>query len=339
MNAQEGTLALDVRNLVKTYQPRGRSLIGHRDVVRAVDGVTLAIPVGKTLALVGESGCGKSTVAKCIVGLLRPTSGSILVHGREVQSVRGRRRAKSKPDVQMVFQDPLSSLNPRSTVDATLRRPIKLHITKDPKEATDRIVTLMQLVGLDPADRLRYPHEFSGGQCQRIAIARALAVEPTVLVCDEPVSALDVSIQSQVLNLLNRLQDELGLSYLVISHDLAVVRQMADEVAVMYLGKVVERASNDMIFEDPRHPYTHALLSAIPVPEPGVHRRRVVLRGEPPSAQSIPGGCRFHPRCHLATEMCAQVSPPYVIVHAEHEAACHFAEETSLAEPTGRRIP
>jgi oligopeptide/dipeptide ABC transporter ATP-binding protein len=281
--------------------------------VRAVDGVTFDVAAGKTLGLVGESGCGKSTTGRAILRLVDATSGSVEVAGRDVLSLRGQALRGARRDMQMVFQDPYASLNPRMTVFDTLAEPLRVHgRAKGDAEALPLVRALLDRVGLARSFLRRYPHEFSGGQRQRIGIARAIALEPKLVVADEPVSALDVSIQAQIVNLLVELQERLGLTYLFVAHDLAVVRHVSEEIAVMYLGRIVERAPAESLFEDPRHPYTRALLSAIPVADPAVERgrKRLVLAGEVPSPLSPPSGCTFHPRCEHAMDRCRAEAPP-----------------------------
>ena len=311
-----------------------------RGVVRAVDGVDLVLRTGETLGLVGESGCGKSTVARCVVGLVPATSGDILFRPpskngeASVQSLVGLSRSAMRPlrrHLQMVFQDPYASLNPRMTVASTIGEPMKIHQTTPARLMDKRVCEIMELVGLDPSMRRRYPHEFSGGQRQRIGLARALALEPDVILLDEPVSALDVSVQSQVLNLLDDLKKRLGLTYLFIAHHLAVVRHMSERVAVMYLGRIVELATRDDLYGDPIHPYTEALLSAIPVPDPVVEaeRKRIPIEGEVPSPTALIEGCPFRSRCPKAMARCAAEAPVLKEHRPGHLAACHLPEEES----------
>ncbi|MFF1816516.1 ABC transporter ATP-binding protein [Kribbella sp. NPDC058245] len=299
--------------------------------VKAVDGVSLVVRKGETVGLVGESGSGKSTLARVATRLLDPTSGRVEIGGKDVTRLRGRRLRPVRRTVQMVFQDPQASLNPRQSVGTIVSTPFRAQGTR-PTRA--QLIELLQKVGLSEEHLERYPHEFSGGQRQRIGIARALAVSPDLLICDEPVSALDVSVQAQVLNLLADLRDELGLSYVVVAHDLAVVRQVASRVAVMYLGTIVEEGPADQVYASPAHPYTKALLSAVPVPEPGVTRDRIVLTGDVPTPISPPSGCPFRTRCYKAEDICATKRPVLEVVNdqtelqLEHRAACYFPEPT-----------
>ena len=297
-------------------------------VVHAADGVSFAVARGETLALVGESGSGKSTVARAILRLVEPTAGRVWFSGVDVTNLGGRALRALRQQMQIIFQDPYGSLNPLMTVEAILREPFIIHRVGTRAEQAERVDRLMIRVGLDPAMRTRYSREFSGGQRHRIAIARALALEPSFLICDEPVSALDVSIQAQILNLLDDLQDDLGLTYLFISHDLSVVRQIADRVAVMYLGKIVELAPRDAFYARPRHPYTLSLLSAVPLPDPRRERsrRRIILAGDVPNPMNPPSGCRFRTRCWKAREVCAATEPPLVEQEPGHWVACHFPE-------------
>ncbi|HYT82395.1 MAG TPA: dipeptide ABC transporter ATP-binding protein [Gemmatimonadales bacterium] len=322
---------VDVRDLVKHY-PGERALLGlgrPRPAVRAVDGVSFAIASGKTLGLVGESGSGKSTVARTILRLQEATAGRVLFDGTDVFALAATPLRALRRRMQIVFQDPYGSLNPRMTVEQTLREPLEIHALATPREMTARVRALLDEVGLDPAFADRYPHALSGGQRQRVGIARALSVEPQFIVCDEPVSALDVSVQAQVLNLLGDLQQQRRLTYLFIAHDLAVVRHIADDVAVMYLGRIVERAPAAAIYSTPRHPYTYALLSAVPEPDPRAAKARIVLAGDVPSPTHPPPGCPFHPRCPhpKKNERCRTDVPALRPVGADHLAACHFAEE------------
>jgi len=316
---------VDVRDLVKHYAG-GRSWFGlgrAQPPVRAVDGVSFTVPAGRTLGLVGESGSGKTTVGRTMLRLQEPTSGKVVFDGNDVFALDAGRLRALRRRMQVVFQDPYSSLNPRMTVEATLREPLDIH------GLTGAVSALLEEVGLDAAFAKRYPHELSGGQRQRVGIARALSVEPQFIVCDEPVSALDVSVQAQVLNLLADLQARRRLTYLFIAHDLAVVRHIADEVAVMYLGKIVERAPAAEIYAQPRHPYTHALLSAVPEPNPRAAKQRIVLPGDIPSPAHPPPGCPFHPRCPhpLKSERCRTEPPPLREITPGHTAACHYAEK------------
>ena len=324
---------LDVRNLVKHY-PGDRAWLGlgkPKRVVRAVDGVSFTIAAGQTLGLVGESGSGKSTIARTLLRLTEPTAGAALFEGRDVFALPPGELRALRRRMQIVFQDPYSSLNPRMTVRQTLREPLAIHRLAAGADAERRVAALLDEVGLDEALADSYPHELSGGQRQRVGIARALSVEPTFIVCDEPVSALDVSVQAQVLNLLTDLQRRHRLTYLFIAHDLAVVRHTAEQVAVMYLGKIVERAPAATVYQAPRHPYTRSLLSAVPVPDPNAPRRRIVLSGDVPSPANPPPGCPFHPRCPhpKKNDRCRTEIPALRAVASggRHLAACHFAEE------------
>jgi oligopeptide transport system ATP-binding protein len=329
VHAADGTI-LRVNKLCTHFPSRRRGRRG--GAVKAVDGVTFAVRRGTTLGLVGESGCGKSTLARTILRLIPATSGSVWFDGRDVFRLRPSELRAIRREMQIIFQDPVGSLNPRMNVGTIVGEALSVHgLARSRPERDDRVAELLARVGLSRDDLRRYPHEFSGGQRQRIGIARALALEPKLIVCDEPVSALDVSIQSQILNLLADLQQEFGLTYLFIAHDLAVVRNFCDEIAVMYLGKVVEQAPAAELFENPRHPYTRALIAAAPTPDPRSRRERAPLAGEPPDPASPPPGCAFHPRCPLAIDRCTRTVPPLeapAMVAAGHVVACHRAAET-----------
>ncbi|MGE0784514.1 MAG: ABC transporter ATP-binding protein [Sandaracinaceae bacterium] len=314
---------------VKKYFPVRSGALGLRtEQVRAVDGVSLTVQPGETVGLVGESGCGKSTFGRVVLRLLDPTAGKVSFEGRAIDGLSQDELRPLRRRMQIIFQDPYGSLNPRMTVRAAIGEAIQIHgLAKHAADEEARVAELLTKVGLRPEHATRYPHEFSGGQRQRIGIARALAVEPRFIVADEPISALDVSIQAQIVNLLSDLQDELGLSYLFIAHDLKVVELVSRRVAVMYLGKVVESAASEELYEDPKHPYTRALLSAIPEPDPGRRKKRLVLKGDVPSPLRPPSGCAFHPRCPIAKEgLCDQEVPPLRELSPGHLVACHLAE-------------
>jgi oligopeptide transport system ATP-binding protein len=318
---------VSVQNLVKHF-PVTRGILIQRQVgaVRAVDGITFDIHQGDTLGLVGESGCGKTTAGRTILGLYSPTSGKIRIENHEVQAVKGDQPLALRRKAQIIFQDPFASLNPRWTVNSIISEPLRVHnLLKSDKERSERVKELLELVGLNARHVNRFPHEFSGGQRQRIGIARALASEPMFIVCDEPISALDVSIQAQVVNLLEDLQERLELTYLFIAHDLSMVRHICDRVAVMYLGVLVELAQRDALYEHPLHPYSQALLSAVPIPDPKKDRarHRVVLTGDVPSPLHPPSGCRFHPRCPIAMQHCSELVPEWRQVEPAHWVACH----------------
>jgi oligopeptide/dipeptide ABC transporter ATP-binding protein len=327
---------LEVEHLVKHFPIRRGVVFQSRvGTVRAVDDISFEIAPGQTLGLVGETGCGKTTAAKLAVRLLDPTSGAIRFRGEDISDARGKRLKGLRREVQVIFQDPYSSLNPRRTVGSIIAEPLAIHGIGDDGDGRRQAVReLMSQVGLSPEHYNRYPHEFSGGQRQRIGIARALALRPSLIALDEPVSALDVSVQAQVINLLAELQDEFGLTYLLVAHDLSVVRHVSDWIAVMYLGKLMEIAPAKQLFAKPIHPYTISLYSAIPVPDPsqGRPRERVVLRGDPPSSVSPPPACRFHTRCPWATEICRQVEPPLARYANGQLAACHHPQNVSTEE-------
>jgi oligopeptide transport system ATP-binding protein len=315
---------LSVRGLTKYFSVTGGILAREVARVHAVDGVSIEIKRGKTLGLVGESGCGKSTTGRCILRLIEPSSGEIRFDGRDVTRIEGSELQHLRRDMQIIFQDPFASLNPRHTVAAIVGEALTIHrLVKTQRQQQDRVVELLETVGLRSDHLNRFPHEFSGGQRQRIGIARALAVEPKLIVCDEPVSALDVSIQAQVINLLEDLQEKFGLTYLFIAHDLSVVEHISDRVAVMYLGRVVEVAPARELYDNPRHPYTEALLSAVPIPDPKVKRKRIVLQGDVPNPIRPPSGCRFRTRCPLAEPRCASEVPELREFRPGHWVACH----------------
>ena len=320
---------LEVEHLVKHFPVGGGVFSRPAGVVRAIDGVSFTLNRGETLGLVGESGCGKTTTGRCILQLERPTSGRILFDGVDLAAIDQAALRAVRRRVQVIFQDPYSSLNPRMTVGQILAEPIKVHgIIRSRSGRDARVRELLEQVGLAAQHARRYPHQLSGGQRQRVGIARALAMEPALIICDEPVSALDVSIQAQIINLLEDLQRRLGLTYLFIAHDLSVVRHISDRVAVMYLGRIVELADRAALYEDPLHPYTRALLSAVPIPDPRLEatRERTVLRGEVPSPLNPPSGCVFHPRCPIAVDRCTAEIPPLREIKPGHWAACHLAE-------------
>jgi peptide/nickel transport system ATP-binding protein len=326
------TALLEAEGLIKHF-PAERSWLGRPTAfVKAVDGVSFSVARGETLAIVGESGCGKSTLSRLVLRLIEPDAGSLRFEGRDLCALGPAELRAFRRDAQIIFQDPYASLNPRMTVGQILTEPLALHHLVPAPQRRARVEELLRLVGLPPRVARRYPHEFSGGQRQRIAIARALAVEPKLVICDEPVSALDVSIRSQILNLLRDLQARLGLAYIFVSHDLAVVKHIADRVAVMNLGRIVESADTKALFAAPRHPYSRALLSAIPVPKPQAKRSRILLQGDLPSALNPPAGCRFHPRCPFVVERCRTEIPELVADATGHATACHRTAELPPAD-------
>jgi oligopeptide/dipeptide ABC transporter ATP-binding protein len=342
--AADGDVLLRVENLVKYFPVQSGQLIGrHKDFVHAVDDVSLEIRRGETLGLVGETGCGKSTLARCVARLYDVTSGRIVFDGHDISRISARRMRPFRREIQMIFQDPYGSLNPRRRVGSIIGDPFAIHHIAKGADRRRRVQHLMELVGLNPEHFNRFPAEFSGGQRQRIGVARALAFTPKLIICDEPVSALDVSIQAQIINLLADLQSELGLTYIFIAHDLSVVRHVSNSVAVMYLGKVVEQSPVEELWKHPRHPYTDALLSAVPIPDPehAGRRERIILVGDVPSPINPPSGCRFHPRCPKARQDCVDNVPalePRLGDEPAHRAACHFpvedGEDISKSRPS-----
>jgi peptide/nickel transport system ATP-binding protein/oligopeptide transport system ATP-binding protein len=335
-----GGALLEVTGLIKHF-PVTRGIIWRQKVgaVQAVDDVSFSVAAGQTLGVVGESGCGKTTTGRLLTRLLEPTAGRIIFDGHDISHMRAGQMRPLRRHIQMIFQDPYSSLNPRHTVGGIVGAPLRLQKVKTEKGIKATVQELLELVGLNPEHYNRYPHEFSGGQRQRIGIARTLALRPKLIVADEPVSALDVSIQAQVINLLEDLQNELGLTYVVIAHDLSVVRHISDHVAVMYLGKIVELAGRDQLYAKPRHPYTVALMSAVPVPQPvrvqgrRERRERIRLAGDVPSPLNPPPACRFHTRCWKAQEVCRTQEPPLTELVPGHQVACHFPENTAASAP------
>jgi len=326
MSSDDQKVLVSVRNLTK-YFPITRGILIQRKIgaVQAVDDVSFDVYQGETLGLVGESGCGKTTVGRTILQLLKPTKGHVFFHDKDLTTLPPEEMRHVRREIQIIFQDPYASLNPRLTVGNIISEPLEVHRIGTNKERRERVQELLRLVGLNPYFVNRYPHEFSGGQRQRIGIARALSLHPEFIVCDEPISALDVSIQAQVANLLEKLQKEFGLTYLFIAHDLSMVRHISDRIAVMYLGKVVELAERDALYTNPLHPYTQALLSAIPIPDPVKERKRkrIVLTGDVPSPANPPKGCHFHTRCPIALEICRQIEPEWREISPKHWVACH----------------
>ena len=323
---------VEVRNLVKYFPVRGGVLKRVVNWVQAVDDVSFTIKEGETLGLVGESGCGKSTIGRTILHLLEPTSGTVEFDGVNVFNLQKQEKKMLRRNMQIIFQDPFASLNPRRPISDSIMAGLNIHNIGTKKQRSDRVIDILRRVGLEDYHAHRYPHEFSGGQRQRIGIARAIVLHPQFIICDEPVSALDVSIQSQVLNLLQDLQREFNLTYLFIAHNLSVVEHISDRVAVMYLGKIVELAPRQELFNNPLHPYTQALMSAIPIPKPNRKRKRIILQGEVPSPLNPPTGCRFHPRCPVAEEHCAVEQPRFLEERQDHWVACYQVESNSGIE-------
>jgi len=317
---------VEVNNLVKYFPVRAGLLQRVVNQVKAVDDVSFFVKKGETLGLVGESGCGKTTVGRTMLRLIEPTAGAVKFQGQDVFSMKPRDLKIARRDMQIIFQDPYASLDPRVPIGESVMEGLHIHKIGTPRERVDIMLETLSKVGLESYHSRRYPHEFSGGQRQRIGIARALALRPKFIICDEPVSALDVSIQSQVLNILKDLQAEFGLTYLFIAHNLSVVEHVSNRVAVMYLGKMVEMTSREELFRNPLHPYTQALMSAIPVPNPRMKRQRTILKGDVPSPLNPPKGCRFHPRCPVAIEKCSHEEPPFIEVSTDHWVACWLAQ-------------
>ena len=326
---KNGEVLLDVKDLVQYFPIRRgvlQKVVGH---VHAVDGISFNIKRGETLGLVGESGCGKTTTGRSILQLYKPTSGQVIFDGLNLVELNGKKMREERKKIQMIFQDPYASLNPRMTVEEIVGEPLQIHKIVKNSEIRNKVKELLELVRLNPAYIDRYPHEFSGGQRQRIGVARALALNPELIVCDEPISALDVSVQAQIVNMLEELQSEMDLTYLFIAHDLSVVKHISDRVAVMYLGVIVEMTSRDELYSNPLHPYTIALLSAVPIPDPEkeINRKRIILEGDVPSPVDPPSGCRFRTRCPLAKEICAKERPEFREIKPEHFVACHLVRE------------
>jgi oligopeptide transport system ATP-binding protein len=319
---------LQVENLKKYFPIRRGVFQRHVGDVKAVDGVNFGVYRGETLGLVGESGCGKTTTGRTIIRLYEPTEGRVLFEDVDLASIQGRELRQMRRKMQMIFQDPYASLSPRMSVLGIVGEPLEVHMVAKGKEKRERVAELLELVGLDPAFMTRYPHEFSGGQRQRIGIARALALNPDMIICDEPISSLDVSIQAQVVNLMEELQDRLGLTYIFIAHDLSMVRHISDRIVVMYLGKIVELTDRKTLYENPLHPYTQALLSAVPIPDPFIEekRQRIILEGDLPSPSNPPRGCNFNTRCPVVMDTCFEVDPEFIEIEEGHFCACHLVK-------------
>jgi len=326
---KNGEVLLDVKELVQYFPIRRGVLQKVVGYVHAVDGISFDIKRGETLGLVGESGCGKTTTGRSILQLYKPTSGQVIFDGMNLVELNGKKMREERKKIQMIFQDPYASLNPRMTVEEIVGEPLKIHKIVENSEIRNKVKELLELVRLNPAYIDRYPHEFSGGQRQRIGVARALALNPELIVCDEPISALDVSVQAQIVNMLEELQSEMDLTYLFIAHDLSVVKHISDRVAVMYLGVIMEMTSRDELYSNPLHPYTIALMSAVPIPDPEkeINRKRIILEGDVPSPVDPPSGCRFRTRCPLAQEICAKERPEFREVKPGHFVACHLVRE------------
>jgi oligopeptide transport system ATP-binding protein len=318
------TTLLEVRHLTKQYIVKQGLFSRTSRILTAVDGISFSVQQGRTFGLVGESGCGKTTLARCMIRLIEPTSGEILFDGEDILKLSPKEMRKRRRRMQMIFQDPYGSLNPRMTVEHIIEEPLVIHEVGNSQSRRARVVELLKMVGLDTEQKSRYPHEFSGGQRQRIGIARALALNPELIIADEPVSALDVSVQAQILNLLKDLQEKLHLTFLFIAHDLSIVQHFSDQIAVMYLGKIVELASSIKIFAQPLHPYTNLLLNSVPIPDPSIRRKKEILSGEVPSPVDLPTGCRFHPRCPVAVPQCTREEPELREISPDHWVACHL---------------
>ncbi|SET83293.1 peptide/nickel transport system ATP-binding protein/oligopeptide transport system ATP-binding protein [Oceanobacillus limi] len=320
---------LEVNGLKKYFDIKGGIFGRSVGSVKAVDDVSFTVQEGEILGIVGESGCGKSTTGKSILRLIEPTEGEVKFEDKDITQLSGEDMRKLRRNMQIIFQDPYASLNPRHTVEKIISEPLLIHGMTDAKERKDRVKELLEVVGLSGYHASRYPHQFSGGQRQRIGIARALANNPKLIICDEPVSALDVSVQSQILNLMEKLRDQFNLTYVFIAHDLSVVKHISDRVGVMYLGRMVELTEKDKLYDDPKHPYTKALLSAVPLPDPDIEKDRVILEGDVPSPSNPPTGCAFHTRCPLAMDICKEVRPQFEEIEDNHFVACHLYDETA----------
>lgn len=324
IKANPAEAILETRDLVRHFQGKRRHFLGQKTIIRAVDGVSFTLHQGETLGLVGESGCGKSTVGKVVLDILQPTNGRVFYRGRDITELKAAEKSPLRREMQMIFQDPLGALDPRMRVGDQICEPCAIFRIGSKTDQKQAACEMLDMMGLKAHIYTRYPHELSGGQQQRVVIARALILRPKVVICDEPISALDVSIKAQVINLLSKLQDRLGLAYLFISHDLSAVRHICNRIAVMYLGQVVEMAERGDLFSNPLHPYSRALISAVPVPDPTVRRKRIILTGEPPSPIDPPSGCRFHTRCPSAKPLCAEVVPSLRSFGNGHTVSCHF---------------